>query len=77
MLVMRSVVAELVDVAAWAGVVVAMASTRPKAMVAARVRMGWGGCLGCWRVGVGGFVGGGAGDGVDEGLDAGDEVGCC
>ena len=43
MLVMRSVVAELVDVAAWAGVVVAMASTRRKAMVAAKVRMGWGG----------------------------------
>ena len=55
MLVMRSVVAELVDVAAWAGVVVVMASMRPKAMVAANVRMGRGGLgvgiVWCFRVG--------------------------
>ena len=54
MLVMRSVVAELVDVAAWAGVVVVMASMRPKAMVAANVRMGRGGLgvgiVWCFRV---------------------------
>ena len=55
MLVMRSVVVELVDVAAWAGIVVVMVSIRPKAMVAARVRMDWGGLgvgiVWCFRVG--------------------------